>query len=72
MNIIFRGNRWFRDYLLHRFQFISPDETGKMVFTLSRLGAHHDKGSVGNKLATSIGIAWERYLTLYLMPPYSQ
>ena len=29
-----------------------------MVFTVSLLGAHHTKGSVGNKPATSIVVGW--------------
>ena len=41
-----------------------------MVFTVSLLGAHHDKGSVGNKPATLIDTVWQKHLTLCLMPPY--
>ena len=41
-----------------------------MVFTVSLLDANHDKGSVGNKPATSIGSVWQSHLTLYLVPPY--
>ena len=32
-----------------------------MVFTVSLLGAHHDKGSVGNKPAASIGIVYKAF-----------
>ena len=41
-----------------------------MVFTVSLVGAHHDKGS--DEPATSIGIVWQRHLTLYQMAPYLQ
>ena len=43
-----------------------------MVFTVFLLGAYHDKGSVRNKSATSIGIVWQRHVTLCLTPPYFQ
>ena len=72
MDIIFWGYEWFWDYmyLLHRPEFVSPVDTKKMIFTVSLLGANQHKGSVGNKPETSIGIVWQRYLTLYLTPPY--
>ena len=43
-----------------------------MVLTVSLLGAHHDKGSVGNKPTALIDIVWQKHLTLYLMPLYLQ